>query len=67
MSYPSARSVVSKLFRNSSDSDVPRFSDAAIQPIYRPFPDHVPLSEGSPITTYIVDESVTKVDSQENK
>lgn len=43
-------------------------SDAAIQPIYRPFPSHVPLSMGCqrslPLAIYIVDESVTKVDSQ---
>ena len=43
-------------------------SDAAIQPIYRPFPSHVPLSTGCqrslPLAIYIVDESVTKVDSQ---
>lgn len=43
-------------------------SDAAIQPIYRPFPSHVPLSTGCqrslPLTIYIVDESVRKVDSQ---
>lgn len=43
-------------------------SDAAIQPIYRPFPSHVPLSTGCqrslPLTIYIVDESVRKVDLQ---
>lgn len=44
-------------------------SDAAIQPIYRPFPSHVPLSTGCqrslPLAIYIVDESMTKVDSQD--